>query len=50
MPTCREYEVSGGCVVDCNSYQYDQIMGYPTIKFFSPNTLKGDMGTERQNR
>merc|ERR1719300_1050310 len=34
MPTCREYE----------------IMGYPTIKFFSPNTLKGDMGTERQNR
>ena len=34
MPTCREYEV----------------MGYPTIKFFSPNTLQGDMGTERLNR
>ena len=34
MPTCREYEV----------------MGYPTIKFFSPNTPAGDMGHERQNR
>ena len=34
MPTCREYEV----------------MGYPTIKFFSPHTLQGDMGTERLNR
>ena len=34
MPTCREYEV----------------MGYPTIKFFSPNTPQGDMGTERLNR
>merc|ERR1719400_3050617 len=28
--SCREYEV----------------MGYPTIKFFSPHTLQGDMGTE----
>ena len=34
METCREYEV----------------MGYPTIKFFSPNTPAGDMGHERQNR
>ena len=34
METCREYEV----------------MGYPTIKFFSPNTPAGDMGQERQNR
>ena len=34
MPTCREYEV----------------MGYPTIKFFSPHTVQGDMGTERLNR
>ena len=34
MPTCREYEV----------------MGYPTIKFFSPHTLQGDMGIERLNR
>lgn len=34
MPTCREYEV----------------MGYPTIKFFSPNTPAGDMGHERQAR
>jgi len=35
MPTCREYEV----------------MGYPSIKFFSPKTLAGEMGEERkQNR
>ena len=34
MPTCREYEV----------------MGYPSIKFFSPNTAAGDMGVERQSR
>ena len=34
MPICREYEV----------------MGYPTIKFFTPNTPAGDMGHERQNR
>jgi len=34
MPTCREYEV----------------MGYPTLKFFTPNTPKGEMGTERASR
>ena len=34
METCREYEV----------------MGYPTIKFFSPNTPAGDMGHERKSR
>jgi len=34
MPTCREYEV----------------MGYPSIKFFSPATPAGDMGEERQSR
>ena len=34
MPTCREYEV----------------MGYPTLKLFSPNTPAGDMGQERVNR
>ena len=34
MPTCREYEV----------------MAYPTIKFFPPNTPAGDMGHERQAR
>ena len=34
MAVCREYE----------------IMGYPTIKFFSPNTPAGDMGQERQSR
>ena len=34
MAVCREYE----------------IMGYPTIKFFSPNTPAGDMGHERQSR
>jgi len=34
MPTCREYEV----------------MGYPTLKFFTPNTPTGDMGIERHNR
>jgi len=34
MPTCREYEV----------------MGYPTIKFFSPGTPAGNMGEERASR
>jgi len=34
MPTCREYEV----------------MGYPTLKFFTPNTPTGDMGIERHSR
>jgi len=34
MPTCREYEV----------------MGYPSIKFFSPGTPAGDMGEERASR
>jgi len=34
MPTCREYEV----------------MGYPSLKFFSPATPKGEMGEERQSR
>jgi len=34
MPTCREYEV----------------MGYPSIKFFTPNTPTGDMGVERVSR
>jgi len=34
MPTCREYEV----------------MGYPTLKFFTPNTPTGDMGVERHSR
>jgi len=34
MPTCREYEV----------------MGYPSIKFFSPGTPTGDMGEERASR
>jgi len=34
MPTCREYEV----------------MGYPSLKFFTPNTPTGDMGVERHSR
>ena len=34
MPTCREYEV----------------MGYPSLKFFTPNTPTGDMGVERLSR
>lgn len=34
MPTCREYEV----------------MGYPSLKFFSPGTPAGEMGEERQSR
>ena len=34
MPTCREYEV----------------MGYPILKFFTPNTPTGDMGVERLSR
>ena len=34
MPTCREYEV----------------MGYPSLKFFTPDTPTGDMGVERLSR
>eukprot|EP00092_Neocalanus_flemingeri_P007794 GFUD01008415.1.p1 GENE.GFUD01008415.1~~GFUD01008415.1.p1 ORF type:complete len:681 (-),score=161.46 GFUD01008415.1:240-2282(-) len=34
MPTCREYEV----------------MGYPILKFFTPNTPTGDMGIERLSK
>ena len=27
-----------------------QVMGYPSLKFFSPSTPAGDMGEERSNR
>ena len=65
MPTCREYEVTGQYSGDFNtenSFSREkvqnqivktsptQVMGYPTIKFFSPGTPAGNMGEERASR
>ena len=65
MPTCREYEVTGQYSGDFNtenSFSREkvqnqvvktsptQVMGYPTMKFFSPGTPAGNMGEERASR
>ena len=50
VPTCREYEVRhlfcalSPLFVSLLTVFMTQIMGYPSLRYFSPNTLAGDTG------